>query len=178
MADFKDRIIRALKLDEALYEEVENDSTAFNQAMLAVILSSAAAGIGMLGQVGITGLIFGTISALIGWYVWAFLTFQIGTKMLPEPGTRANMGELLRTLGFASSPGLIRIFGFIPGLSTIIFLIASVWMLLAMVIAVKQALDYKSTPRAVGVCFIGWLVQFILLALLWALLGGVPTPPA
>jgi hypothetical protein len=178
MADFKDRLIRAVKLDAGLYEEVEADKTALNQAMLAVILSSVAAGIGMLGKIGVIGLLLGTISALIGWYVWAFLAFQIGTKLLPEPGTRSDMGELLRTLGFASAPGLIRIFGIIPGLSTIILFIASVWMLIAMVLAVKQALDYKSTPRAVGVCFLGWIIQVAIMALMMALFGGAPiTPP-
>jgi hypothetical protein len=176
MADFKDRVVRALKLDVSLYEEVEADKTALNQAMLAVILSSVAAGIGLIGQIGISGLILGTISALIGWYVWAFLAFQIGTKMLPEPNTKADMGELLRTIGFASSPGLIRILGIIPGLSTIIFFIASVWMLIAMVVAVKQALDYQSTPRAVGVCFIGWIIQSVILFLVWQLFGGAPIP--
>ncbi|MEK7307462.1 MAG: hypothetical protein AAB089_00125, partial [Nitrospirota bacterium] len=85
---------------------------------------------------------------------------------------KANHNELLRTIGFSSSPGLIRVLGIIPGLEMMVFLVASIWMLVAMVIAVKQALDYKSTLRAVGVCVIGWIIQALILALLFSILGG------
>ncbi|RMD88666.1 MAG: hypothetical protein D6813_11740 [Calditrichaeota bacterium] len=166
MASFTDRMIRAAKLDINLYEEVEADTTAFGQAMGVVIIASLAAGIGSIGKVGGQGIIGGTISALIGWFVWAYLTYFIGTKLLPEPQTSSNPGELLRTIGFSSSPGVIRILGIIPGLYTIVFFIANVWMLVAMVIAVRQALDYTSTFRAVGVCIIGWIVQLVILWIL------------
>jgi hypothetical protein len=95
----------------------------------------------------------------VGWFIWAGLTFLIGTKILPEPQTKADLGELLRTIGFSASPGVLRIFGMIPLLGGLIALAASVWMLVAMIVAVRQALDYTSTGRAVGVCVIGWLVQ-------------------
>jgi len=176
MADFKDRIIRAAKLDVNLYEEVEADTTAIGQATGVVILSSVAAGIGTIVKGGLGGIIMGTIAALIGWYVWAFLTYFIGTKLLPEPQTKADVGEMLRTIGFSTSPGLIRVLGIVPGLAGIVFLGASIWMLAAMVIAVRQALDYKSTLRAVGVCAIGWIIQALILMLLLSMLGGVPKP--
>ncbi|MBA7656675.1 hypothetical protein ES703_64602 [subsurface metagenome] len=166
MADFKDRIIRAAKLDAALYEEVEADKTATKQAMGVVILSSIAAGLGFATKVGFMGLLIGTIVALVGWYIWAYLTYLIGTKLLPEPQTKADVGELLRTVGFSSSPGLIRILGIIPGLSGIVFLAASIWMFVAMVVAVRQALDYTTTMRAIGVCVIGWVIQILLFTLL------------
>ena len=166
MANFKERIIRAAKLDVNLYEEVEADKGALGQAMGVVVLSSVAAGIGTIAKVGVFGILIGTIAALIGWYVWAYLTYFIGTKFLPEPQTRADHGELLRTIGFSSSPGLIRVLGIIPGLTGVVFLIASIWMLVAMVIAVRQALDYTSTLRAIWVCVIGWLVQALILGLL------------
>ncbi len=172
MSSFKDRIIRAAKLDIHLYEEVEADTGALGQAMGVVVLSSIAAGLGSIGKVGLGGILIGTIIALIGWYVWAYLTYFIGTKLLPEPQTKTNPGELLRTIGFSSSPGLIRILAIIPGTSGVVFLAASIWMLVAMVIAVRQALDYKSTLRAVGVCVIGWIIQAVILALMFAILGG------
>ena len=143
MADFKDRIIRAAKLDVKLYEEVEADTTAMRQATGVVILSS--------------------------------LTYFIGTRLLPESQTKADMGEMLRTIGFSTSPGLIRVLGIIPGLTGIVFLGASIWMLAAMVIAVRQALDYKNTLRAVGVCAIGWVIQALIFMLLFSILGG-PKP--
>ena len=162
MAGFKDRMIRAAKLDVQLYEEVEADQGAMAQAMTVVILSALAAGIGS-ANVGLLGMAIGMIGALIGWYVWAFLTYFIGTKLLAEPQTRADHKELLRTIGFSSAPGLIRVLGIIPGLRTPLFLVAGVWMLVAMVIAVRQALDYTSTGRAIGVCVIGWVVQALIL---------------
>jgi hypothetical protein len=99
-----------------------------------------------------------TLGSLIGWFIWAGLTYLIGTKMLPEEQTEADMGQLLRTTGFASSPGLLRILGIVPVLGALVGLIVSVWMLIAFVVAVRQALDYKSTGRAVAVCLIGFVV--------------------
>ncbi|MEA1935545.1 MAG: hypothetical protein U9M96_01840 [Thermodesulfobacteriota bacterium] len=172
MADFKDRIIRAAKLDPNLYEEVEADKGAMGQAMGVVVLSSVAAGVGSTASGGVTGILIGTISALVGWYIWAYLTYFVGTKLLPEPQTESNPGELLRTIGFSSSPGLIRILGVIPGLAGVVFLVAAIWMLVAMVIAVRQALDYQSTWRAVGVCAIGWVIQVAVLMLFLSIFGG------
>ena len=174
MSIFTDRMIRAAKLDVNLYEEVEADKTAMGQAMGVVLLSSVAAGIGTIAIRGLGGIFIGTIAALIGWYIWASLTYFIGTKWLPEPQTKADIGELLRTIGFSSSPGLIRVLGIIPGLGGIVFLVASIWMLVAMVIAVRQALDYKSTGRAVGVCAIGFVIQMVILILLFGIAGGGP----
>ena len=176
MTSFTNRIIRAAKLDVNLYEEVEADKGALGQAMGVVVLSSIAAGVGSIERVGFGGILIGTIVALIGWYIWAYLTYFIGTKLLPEPQTKADHGELLRTIGFSSSPGLIRILGIIPGLTGIVFLVASIWMLVAMVIAVRQALDYQSTLRAVGVCAIGWIIQMLILALLFSIFAGSGEP--
>lgn len=171
MEDLFNRILRAAKLDVNLYEEVEADEGALTQATLVVVLSSLAAGVGGIFSYGFMAIIIGTISALIGWYVWAFLTYYIGTKLLPEEQTEADYGQLLRTLGFASAPGLIRVLGVIPGLLGIVNFIASVWMLVTMVIAVRQALDYTSTLRAVVVCVIGWIIQLLIIMLFYALFG-------
>ncbi len=172
MANFSNRIIRAAKLDVALYEEVEADRSALGQAMGVVVLSSIAAGIGSSSMAGLFGMLMGVVVALVGWYIWAYLTYFIGTKLLPEPQTKADHGELLRTIGFSSSPGLIRVLGVIPVLQNIVFPIAAIWMLVAMVIAVRQALDYSSTLRAVGVCLIGWVIQIVLFVLLFSIFGG------
>ena len=161
MASFTERMLGAAKLDVQVYEEVEADTGATGQAMGVVLLSSVAGGIGSagLGAGGLGGVVVGGIAALIGWVAWAFLTSMIDTRLLPEPQTRSDVGELMRTLGFAQSPGLIRIVGIVPGVGPLAFSIVSIWMLVAMVIAVRQALDYTSTVRAVGVCLVGWAVS-------------------
>lgn len=174
MPGIQERMIRAAKLDAQLYEEVEADRGAMGQATTVVILAAVAAGIGSMGQGGVGGILALTVVALVSWYVWAFLTYMIGTKLLPEPATRADLGELLRTIGFSSSPGLIRLLGIIPSLTQIVFFVAGIWMLIAMVIAVRQALDYTSTVRAVGVCVIGWIIQAILLGIVFSMLGETP----
>lgn len=171
MSLFLRRMIRAARLDSALYEEVEADGSALGPATLVVVLSGIAAGIQYSGGSGLSGLITGTVTALASWYVWALLTYLVGTRLLPEKKTEADMGELLRTLGFASAPGVIRFLGVIPHLSAPVFLLSMVWMLAAMVVAVRQALDYRSTLRAVAVCAIGWMVKFMLLALVHVMIG-------
>ena len=177
-SSFKNRIIRASMLDSNLYEEVEADKSAQGQAMAIVTLASIAAGIGLYKTGGFSGIITGTMAALIGWYVWAYLTYFIGTKFLPEPQTEADLGELLRTIGFASSPGLLRVFYFIPGVGVLVYLIASFWMLVAMIIAVRQALDYNSTLRAVGVCVIGYIIQIFVFVLIFSIFGSLlPNSP-
>ncbi len=175
MASIWDRMLRASKLDAQLYEEVEADRGALGQATGVVVLSAVAAGIGNPEHAGLAGLVTITIGALLGWYVWALLTYLIGTKLLPEAQTRADLGELLRTIGFSSAPGVIRILGIIPGLAFIAFAVAGIWMLVAMVIAVRQALDYTSTWRAIGVCAIGWVAQAIILAIVLSLVGSTST---
>ena len=177
MANLADRMIRAAKLDVSLYEEVEADQGAMGQATAVVVLSSVAAGVGAFAHVGVGGIVIGTIVALVGWYVWAFLTYLIGTKLLPEPQTRADMGEMLRTIGFSTSPGVIRVLGIISPLADIVHVVAAIWMLVAMVIAVRQALDYRGTWRAVGVCVIGWSVYVLVAGILLSMLGR-NAPPA
>ena len=167
---FVNRIIRACKLDASLYEEVEADKSATFQAAGVVVLSSIAAGIGAI-SLGASNFLIAPLLSLISWYIWAYLIYFIGAKIFPEPNTKADHGQLLRTIGFSSAPGLIRIFGFTPELMSITFIGSGIWMLIAMVIAVRQALDYESTWRAIGVVVIGFLVQAIFLAILLRFLG-------
>ncbi len=165
------RMLRAAKLEPALYEEVEADEGALEQALFVVLISSLAAGIGGLRVAGLAGLIVGVIGALLGWVVWAGIVYVIGTKLLPGHKTQTDMPELLRTLGFASAPGVIRVLGIIPGLGALAAFIASLWSLVAMVIAVRQALDYDSTVQAVMVCVIGWGASLIVFGLIGSVFG-------
>ena len=113
MSSFVERVIGAAKLDAHIYEEVEHDRTAMAQAMTVVALSAVAAGIGSLHG-GFRGLVAVSVAALVGWFLWGWLTYLIGTKLLPEADTKADPGQLLRTIGFSSAPGVLRIFGFVP----------------------------------------------------------------
>lgn len=174
MASLVDRMIRAAKLDVALYEEIENDEGSMGQAMAVVAISSVAAGIGSAGILGPVGLVGGALAALVGWFIWALLSHFIGTTMLAEPATRASVVQVIRVTGFAAAPGVIRVFAFIPVLGTVVNLVASLWMLAAFIVAVRQVLNYSSTGRAVAVCILGWLVQVIIFSLFAMIgLGGI-----
>jgi hypothetical protein len=155
------RLIGALAVDPVIYEEVEADASATWQALLVVVLSSLSAGIGAFGwgTGSLRGVLFISGLALLSWATWAVITFEIGTRLMPEPGTRADVGQLLRTIGFSAAPGMLRIFGIVPGATLPAFVITAIWMLVAMVVAVRQALDYKSTARAVAVCGLGWALS-------------------
>jgi hypothetical protein len=149
------RMIRAAKLEVNLYEEVEADSKATMSAMWVVIIASVAAGIGT-GIAGIMsgkgtmfflwGLLGGLAVALLGWLAWAGITYLLGTTVLKGPNTSSTWGELLRTVGFAQSPGVLKILSFIPVVGGVISLGASIWVLVAVVIGVRQALDVSTWP--------------------------------
>lgn len=172
MASFTERMIGAAKLEAATYEEVEHDSTAMGQAMAVVALAALSSGIGAIGMAGLSGLVSGAIAALLGWFVWALVIFVVGTKLLPEPQTQADMGQLLRTIGFAASPGLLAVLGAIPILGALVRIVLLFWQLAAMVVAVRQALDYKTTGKAIVVCLIGW-AAYVAVAFAFLTMAGV-----
>jgi hypothetical protein len=157
---FLQRLIGAAALDAAIYEEVEADPKAGLQAAAVVVLSSLAAGIGARGfsQNTVPNIALISIVALMAWACWALLIYEIGGRVLPEPQTSVDIGQLMRTIGFAATPGFLRVFGFIPGVTIPAFVLADVWMIVAMIVGVRQALDFTSTGRAVAVCVIGWVL--------------------
>ena len=148
--------------------------------MIAVFLYSAAAAVGSFGRIEAGGINIGMITTLIGWYIWAFFSYIAGARLWPEAHTQADRKAVYRALGFASSPGLIRLLGLLPGLSSVAVLVATIWMIIAAVVAVKQAFNYKSTYRAAGVCLLGWVISITAQGLLYVLLFmvfGVPVKP-
>jgi len=163
-------MIGASKLDPTVYEEVEADSSATRQAMSVVILVALATGIGMFRTGGLIGLVVGIPVSICLWAFWAWITYLIGTTIFKTSETEANWGQLARTLGFAQSPGMLKVLGFIPGIGLFFFFIASVWQLVAMVIAVQQALEFTSPWRAVGVVVVGFIPYALVSSLVLSLI--------
>ena len=177
------RMIRAAMLDTRLYEEVEHDRSATSQAMQVVIIVALASGIGgalwkllTLSPIdAVTGLIGGILAAVLGWLVWAFVTYIIGAKIF---GGTATYGEMLRTLGFAQSPNVLLIFtgilGGIPLFGGLLRLALLIWVLLAGLIAIRQGLDV-STGKAILTAIIGWIIMAIVIAIVASVFGlGIP----
>lgn len=174
MASLQDRVIGAMTLQAATFEEVEHDQSATSQAALIVLLAAVSSGIAWLWYGGLTGVVENAVWALVSWVLWAGLMWIIGTKVMPGRNTEADLGQLLRTMGFAQSPGLLAFIGVIPIIGWVIVFALFVWTLIATVIAVRQALDYDDTLRAllaVGLAF----VCAIVLTFLFALLTGFRT---
>ncbi len=162
-----DKMTRVLKLESEIFEEVEKDTSATREAFLIVLIAGISNGIGGLGHLGFRGLVIGLIAGIVGWLLWSGVIYLIGVK-----GFRytSDMGELLRCLGFAYSPGIFNFVGIIPGIGPPLRFLVMVWVLVAFVIAVRQALDVD-TRRAVVVSFLGFLVFFV-----FGLIMGILTP--
>jgi hypothetical protein len=156
------RMIRAARLDPRLYAEVEADVTATGQAASVVLLAAFAGGINYPGA-PFSILFVGLLAALLGWLLFAYVIYLIGVKLLPESGTKADFGALLRAMGFANAPGVLKLLGIVPELRVLVFFVAMVWVLVATVTAVRHALSYTSSWRAIGVCAIPLLASQLLI---------------
>jgi hypothetical protein len=164
---FLQRLVGAAALDSAIYEEIEADPRAIGQAMTIVVISSIASGVGATGFGSrISGAPFFAVAALMSWAAWALVTYEVGGRLMPAPETRVSLGQLLRTIGFAATPGILSLLGVMHGITAPVFIVSWVWMLAAMVVAVRQALDYTSTARALAVCAVGWVLAILIAALL------------
>ena len=155
---------------ESTYLEVEADTSANWQAGLVVVLVSAVTGAGIflsgIGPAGTTGLILGSIFAALGWLVWAGTIVLLGTSYLGAPQTEGDWGGLPRALGFAQSPGLLRILCFIPFLGKWFFLVVLIWQIATTVMAVRQSLDFTSTSRIISVVVVGCIPYGFLMTFL------------
>ena len=171
MASFQNRVIGALTLQPSTYEEVENDATATSQAAIIVVAGAVLGALGSLLYGFGLGLIMAPLFALIGWAIGSFVVMFVGTKLLPGKNTSADLGQMLRVVGFAQSPGLFNFLTIIPILGWLISFVIMIWGLVAMIVGVKAALDYDDTMKAVIVCVIAWAIIFVC-TMIAAMIGG------
>jgi hypothetical protein len=166
MTRFFRRFVGALVLDAGAFEDIERDHRAGMQSVVIVMAVCAAAGVGALGLgAGVSGFVTGAVLVLGAWLVWAAAVVTFGTIAMPERETSSNLPELLRVLGFAAAPGVFIAFAALRPAAPVVIVIVAVWMIAAAVTAVRQALDYRSTVRAVAVCIAAWAMSFGVLAL-------------
>lgn len=176
---FGDRIVGAMKLDANTFEDIERDPTAMGQAIGVIALAAVSAGIGNVWYGGLTGIVFGIITSLIGYLLWAVVVWLVGTKLMPDPATKADFPETFRVVAFAAAPGLLGIVTIIPLLGWLLMFLIWIWSIAAMVIAVRQVLDYTDTFKAVIVVIIGFVANLIvwgtltMMSLGAAMLGGM-----
>lgn len=170
---FGDRVVGAMKLDPNAFEDVERDPTAIGQAVGVIVLAAVSAGLGNVFRGGLSGIVGGAVMSVIGFLVWSLIIWLVGTKVMPEPATKADYPETFRVLGFAAAPGLAGIITIIPILGWLLWFLIALWQIAAMVIAVRQVLDYTTTGKAVLVVLIGWVVYFVVVVLIMMPLIGL-----
>jgi hypothetical protein len=167
MASLQERMIGAMRGDVKTFQEIEADPTAIGQAVTVIVIASLASLIGNIFRAGLTFGIMQMIMALVGYAIWSFLIVIVGTKIMPEPTTKADFQEGFRVIGFTASPGVLNILAIIPFLGPLISFVISLWMLVIGVIAVKEVLDYSNVGRAIVVCLIAlivwWCVVFLVM---------------
>ena len=171
ISTFFNRIFRAIKIEIDIYEEVKKDTSATLQAGIVVVLSSLAAGVGAL-QIGASNFLLAPVISLLMWYILALIIYFVGVKLFGGSKTKTNHGEILRTIGFSSAPGLIRVFGVTPDLMKVTFIGSQFWMLACMVVAVYSVLNYGSLWKAFGVVIIASLFQAFFFLLIYVFLIG------
>jgi hypothetical protein len=161
MATLQDRIVGAMRLQASTFEEVEHDATATSQAATVVLLAAIASAIGSIGffYFGIVRFVMTIVMSLIGWAIGAAVIWIVGTRLFPGRNTEADYGQILRVAGFAQAPGLFSILGIIPILGYLIRFVVWIWTLVALIVGVRQALDYDDTLKAVIVCVVAWAIE-------------------
>jgi hypothetical protein len=161
MADLTGRMIGAMQADVKTFEEIEADPNAMTQAITVIVIAGVAALIGNFFRSGIAAGILGLVGSLLGYALFSLLVFLIGTKVMPEPTTKADFSEAFRTIGFAASPGVFYVLAIIPILGVLISLVIGLWSLVIAVIAVRAVLDYSNTGRAIVVCLLAAIACMI-----------------
>lgn len=180
---FGERVVGALKLDANTFEDIERDPNAMGQAIGIIAMAALAGNLYQVWRFGVVSMLIAVCSSLVGYLLWSVLVWLVGTKVMPDPATKADFPETFRTVAFAAAPGLIGVVSIIPfigrGLGLLLTPIIMIWSLIAMVVAVRQVLDYSDTFKAVIVVLIGfavYLVFWFMVAMLSfgaAIFGGV-----
>jgi hypothetical protein len=166
MASFQQRLIGAACLRAATYEDVEHDASATAQAGVIVVIASFTTSVAWyFGTQSGWLIVHGALQSLVGWLAGSALLWVIGTKLMPEPATEADLGQLLRTLGFAQTPGIFGVLAAVPVVGIFVPFLVGMWVIAATFVAVRQALDYTSTLRAAVVCLLGLVVGVIVVYL-------------
>ena len=162
MASLPERMIGAMKADVKTFQEIEADQNALGQAVTVIVIAAVAALIGNIFRQGLTLGIVSMVVSLIMYAFWTVMIVLIGTKLMPEPTTKADFAEGFRVIGFTASPGVFNVLAIIPFLGPLLSFLIGVWMLIIGVVAVREVLDYSSTGRAFIVCLIAFGIYLVL----------------
>jgi len=167
-----DRMLGALRLQSAAYEEIEADQKATGEAAFIVVATSLVSGAVNGVLTGASSGFFGALGSLLGWAFYAYVAYVVGVKLFPGPETKSSWGELARTLGYANTARFLILFELVPGLQALTRLVVAIWVLVATVVALRAALDI-TTGRAIGIAIVSAIGQLIIIALALTIAAAV-----
>ena len=165
------RVLGVFRLDANTFEEIEHDQGATGQAALVVVIVALLGGLGSaaLSAVvagdfisGVLGFFATLIAVLVSWIIWSGVIYLVGTSLF---GGKADLGEMLRVVGFAYAPQALSI---VPCIG---WFLGIIWTIAALYVAVKQGLDIDG-GKAIGTILIGWVISLALYCCLWPIFGG------
>jgi hypothetical protein len=155
--------IGAMTFRAAIYREIATQPGATAPAIGILLLSCFVP--------GSVSIVYGTLGGILysfsGWAIWICLAYMIGAKIFPESPVDSGLLRLLRAGGFAASPALLGFFGLAAVVGHILPITTTVWVIAATAVAIREALQYRTTSRAVAVCLASWAGTLLILAALF-----------
>ncbi|HTL87827.1 MAG TPA: YIP1 family protein [Leptolyngbya sp.] len=148
-------IWNALTLSSQLYETAQHDRRNRRIALTIVLLAAISRAIGnvvisLLNRVTLPALLsaslLGIFSDVVGYYFWSFTVWKIGQWAKFNP---PSYQMLLSPIGFAYSPQVLNFLTLIPLLGRPIELILGAWTLLAVAVAVREAMSISTLQATI-----------------------------
>jgi hypothetical protein len=160
--EFLTIIVKSLKLDKTLYKDNKNfGETAVYFAGIIMIFDGIAGAIAanniVKTQIGFSGL-----TAILTWFIWSIFIYVIGVKLFPDRETKVSFKKILIGVGYAHTPGILRLFAITPDLMVPIIFLTQFWIFAGLIISTKQILNLKSNFKSFGIVFLSFLIIIFL----------------
>ena len=156
--EFLNIIVRSLKLDKTLYKENKYFGEAGIYFAGLIMILDGVAGAVAANTVIKTAIGMSGLTAILTWFIWAILIYVLGVKIFPDKQTKVSFKKVLTAVGFAHAPGLLRFFAVTPELMIPIIFITQFWIFAALIISIRQILNFKSNLKSFGIVFLSFLI--------------------
>jgi hypothetical protein len=166
-APMVDRMMRAVRADVSLYEEVEANPSyqqeGYTIVGIVAVVSAAVSILFGLGDIvaALIAAVVGLIFTFLGYFVWSFVIYFLGTRVFN--GT-ADYPEMQRTLAYSYTPQIFSFVNVVPVVGPILGLVVSLWSAYLAFVAIRQGLDLDTTKAAITT-IVSWIVLAIILAI-------------
>ncbi len=156
--EFLNIIFKSIKLDKSLYTDSGNFGEASIYFAGLIMILDGVAGAVAANTVIKTAIGMSGLTAILTWFIWAILIYVLGVKIFPDKQTKVSFKKVLTAVGFAHAPGLLRFFAVTPELMIPIIFITQFWIFAALIISIRQILNFKSNLKSFGIVFLSFLI--------------------